>query len=80
METVRVPKLLKPPPVPEEIFAPETVTPEMVKLPPVSIVKIPKLPWLASMVSEEEPRPVMVRVPAVLASTIFGNAVVMVMV
>jgi hypothetical protein len=52
----------------------------MVKSAPVSMVKIPKLPWLASMVSEEAPRPLMVRVPAVDASKMFGNAETMVMV
>jgi len=76
----RVPRLLKAPPLPADLFAPVTVTPEMVRLPPVSMVKILKLPWLASMVSEEAPRPVMVTVPAVpapttvLASMMFGNA------
>ena len=85
LETVRVPEFLKAPPLPE-IFAPETVTPEMVKLAPVSIMKILKLPPFASMVSEEAPRPVMVTVPAVpapttvLASMMFGNAETMVMV
>ena len=80
LETVRVPKLLKAPPLPEALFAPETVTPEMVKSPPLSMVKILKLPLLASMVSEEAPRPLMVKVPAVLASTMFGNAAAKVMV
>ena len=61
--TVRVPALLKAPPLPV-ICAPETVKPEMVKLPPASIEKILKLPLLASIVSEEAPGPVMVRVPA----------------
>jgi len=81
----RVPELLKAPPLPEE-FAPVTVTPEILKSAPVSMVKIPKLPLLASIVSEEAPRPVMVRVPAVpapttvLASMMFGNAETMVMV
>ena len=82
---MRVPRLLKAPPS-KTVFAPETVTPEMVKLAPVSIMKILKLPWFASMVSEEAPRPVIVTVPAVpapttvLASTMFGNAETMVMV
>jgi len=67
------------PPLPER-FAPVTVTPEIVKLAPVSIMKILKLPWLASMVSEEAPRPVMVRVPEVDASKMFGNAAAKVMV
>ena len=77
---------MKAPPLPEALFAPETVTPEMLRLPPVLMVKILKLPWLASMVSEEAPRPVMVIVPAVppviavLESMMFGNAAVRVMV
>ena len=60
--------------MPEALFAPETVTPEMLRLPPVSMEKILKLPWLPLILSKEEPRPVMVTVPAVLALTIFGNA------
>ena len=79
LEMERVPALLKAPPLPL-IFAPETVTPETDRLPPVSMEKILKLPPLASMVREEAPRPVMVTVPAVLASTIFGNAAARVMV
>ena len=85
LETVRVPELLKAPPLPE-VFAPETVTPEMVKSPPALIDKMLKLPWLASIISEEAPSPVMVRVPAVppviavLESMMFGNAAVRVMV
>ena len=77
---LRVPELLKPPPLPEEIFAPETVTPEMLRLPPEAMLKILKLPPLASMVREEAPRPVMVILPAVppetevLALTSVGNA------
>ena len=90
--TVRVPELLKPPPLPE-VFAPETVTPEMVRLPPVSMLKIlksrPALPLLPLMLSEEAPRPVMVTVPAVppplpmidvLALIMVGNALASVMV
>jgi len=73
-EIKREPKLLKPPPKPEELFAPDTVTPEMVKLPPVLMVKILKLPWLPLMVSAEAPRPLMVRVPAVLTFKIVGRA------
>ncbi len=95
LETKRVPALLKAPPLPPrllnarplpEIFAPETVTPEMVRLPPVLILKILKPPWLQSMVSELAPKPVMVTVPAVpaptvlLASTMLGNAEAKVMV
>ena len=58
----------------------------MLKSPLGSILKILKSPWLASMVSEEAPRPVMVKVPAVpaptvlLASTMLGNAEAKVMV
>lgn len=85
--TVSVPLLLKAPPAPE-VFAPETVTPEIVRLPPVVILKMLKLrPALVVpeelskplMVSEEAPGPVMVRVPAVpvpttvLALTIVGS-------
>ena len=86
--TVRVPELLKAPPL-LMLFAPETVTPEMVKLPPVSMVKIrkpPRLPLLPLMVSEEALGPVMVTVPAVppviavLASMMAGNAAVKAMV
>ena len=75
---VRVPELVKAPP--ELAFAPETVAPEMERLPPALIEKIQKLPLLASIVSEEVPRPVMVTVPAVppviavLALMMVGNA------
>ena len=80
-----MPELLNAPPSPLNC-APETVTPEIKKLPPVSIEKILKLPLLASMISEETPRPLMVTVPAVpvptivLASTMLGNAELKVMV
>ena len=86
--TVRVPELSKAPPS-LMLFAPETITPEMVKLPPVSMVKIlkpPRLPLLPLMVSEEALGPVMVTVPAVppviavLASMMAGNAAVKAMV
>jgi len=85
LEMERVPELLKAPPLPL-IFDPETVTPEMDRLPPVSMEKILKLPWLPLILSEEAPRPVMVTVPAVpapttvLASMMFGNAVAKLMV
>ena len=75
---VRVPLLLKAPPLPE-VFAPVTVTPEMLRLPPVLMLKILKLPLLASMVSEEAPSPLMVTAPAVppviavLELMMFGN-------
>ena len=90
---VSVPKLLKPPPLPE-VFAPETVTPEMLRLPPEAMLKILKLrpltPLSPLIVSAEAPRPVMVRVPTVVpvppvpeavavASIILGNAPVKVM-
>ena len=74
-----MPELLKAPPLPE-VFAPVTVTPEMLRLPPVLMLKILKLPLLASMVIEEAPSPLMVTVPAVppviavLELMMFGNA------
>ena len=80
LERVRVPALKKAPPLLLLLLDPVTVTPEIVKLAPVSIMKILKLPWLASMVSEEAPKPVMVRVPEVDASKMFGNVETMVMV
>jgi len=70
-------------------LAPETVTPEMLRSPPVSMLKILKLRVallgfvgsLPLILSEEAPRPVMVTVPAVpppiigvLSSMIVGNA------
>ena len=85
---LRLPELLKAPPLPERL-APVTVTPEMLKLPPVSMVKIrkpPRLPLLPLMISEEALGPVMVTVPAVppviavLASMMAGNAAVKAMV
>ena len=86
-ETARVPALLKAPPLPE-VFAPETVTPEMKRFPPEAMLKILKsrvalLAFVGSlplMISEGAPRPVMVTVPAVplpttvLASMMVGNA------
>ena len=65
--------MLKAPPLPERL-APVTVTPAMVRLPPVLILKVLKLPWLASIPSEVAPRPVMVKVPAVLVAAIVGSA------
>ena len=69
LEMLRVPLLEKPPPW-LEVFAPETVTPEMVRLPPASMLKIlksrPPMPLLPLMVSEVAPRPLMVKVPTVL--------------
>ena len=74
---VRVPKLLKAPPLPV-IFAPETVTPEMERLPPEAMLKMLKLrlvlpPSKPLMVSEVEPCPVMVRVPAVVVEAMVGK-------
>ena len=89
LETSRVPELLNAPPLPPrllyayplpEIFAPETVTSEMKRFPPLLILNILKPPLLPSMLSEEAPRPAIVTLPAVpalttaLASTISGNA------
>ena len=68
--TVRVPALLNAPPLPE-VIAPETVTPEIDRSPPVAMLKILKLRPLLPlskplMISEEEPGPLMVRVPTVV--------------
>ncbi len=68
--TVRVPELLKAPPLPE-VFAPETVTPEMLRSPPESMEKMLKLrlvlpPSKPLIIREEEPGPLMVRVPTVV--------------
>jgi hypothetical protein len=46
----------------------------MVRLPAALIVKILKLPWLASMVSEEAPVPVMVSDPAEEVASMGGKA------
>jgi len=73
--TVRMPELSKAPPLPGD-FAPETVTPEMERLPPVLMVKILKPPAIPLMISEEAPGPVI----AVLALIIVGNAAVKAMV
>ena len=69
--------MLKAPPFPE-VFAPETVTPEMLRLPPEAMVKMLKLrlvlpPSKPLMVSEEEPGPVMVRVPAEVVEAMVGR-------
>ena len=74
LSTVRLPELSKAPPLAEEAFAPDTVTPEMVKSPPASTAKILKLPWLPSMVSEEAPAPVMVSEPAPKVAAMAGKA------
>ena len=93
MLTERMPWFRKAPPS-ELIFAPETVTPEMLRLPPEAMLKILKLRVellgfvgsLPLIVSTVAPSPLMVTVPAVppetevLASTIVGNALASVMV
>ena len=60
--TVRVPELLKAPPLPE-VFAPVTVTPEINRLPKLAIEKILKLPLLPLILRLLAPRPVMFTVP-----------------
>ena len=88
LETVRVPELEIAPPknVP---LAPETVTPEIARLPPVAMLKTLKLllvlivPEELSkplMISEEASTPVIVRVPALDAFKMVGNAEARVMV
>ena len=71
---VRVPELKKPPPLPEVKRAPETVTPEIERLPPAAMLKMLKLRFVLMVpeelsrpliIREEEPGPVMVRVPTV---------------
>lgn len=76
-ETLRVPELLKAPPLPE-VFAPETVTPEIERLPPEAMLKIlksrlPLPPSKPLMVREVAPGPVMVRVPAEDAAAMVGS-------
>ena len=66
------PKLLKAPPKPE-LFAPDTVTPEIVRLPKLATEKTLKLPLLALMLRVFAPGPVIVRVPAVVASAMAGS-------
>ena len=78
LEMVRVPELIKATPLNEETFAPETVTPEMERLPPVAMLRILKLrfalpPSKPLIVSEEEPGPVMVRVPAEVMEAMVGR-------
>ena len=58
------PKLLKAPPKPEELFAPDTVTPEIVKSPRLATEKTLKLPLLPLILRVFAPGPVIVRVPA----------------
>ena len=90
LETKRVPRLLNAPPLPPrllnarplpEIFAPETVTPEMERLPPEAMEKMLKLRVallgvvgsLPLIISEEEPGPLMVRVPKLVALAMTGK-------
>jgi hypothetical protein len=63
-DIARTPALLNAPPLPEVKFAPDTVTPEIERLPKLTIEKTLKLPLLALMLSVFAPGPVMVRVPA----------------
>ena len=94
LETVNLPELLKAPPSPV-IFTPETVAPEIARLPPVAMLKtlkfllvliVPEELSKPLMISEEAPMPVIVRVPtvppviAVLTFKIVGNAEAKVMV
>ncbi len=73
LATARVPELLKAPPL-LEVWAPETVTPEMDKSPPEAMLKILKLPWLPLIVNEEALGPVMVSEPAPEVAAIVGRA------
>ena len=72
VDIVRTPELLKAPPLPE-VLAPDTVTPEIKKKPPVATEKILKLPLLPLMLRVFAPGPVRVRVPAVVASAMAGS-------
>ena len=60
------------------VCAPETVKPEIERLPPAAILKILKLrlvlPLLPLMISEEAPGPVMVSEPAPEVAAIVGRA------
>ena len=84
-----------PPPLLPVTFAPETVTPEIARLPPVAMLKtlkfllvliVPEELSKPLMISEEAPRPLIVRVPtlppliAVLTFKMVGNAEAKVMV
>ena len=75
--TVRVPRLLKPAPL-LVVLAPETVTPEIARLPPEAILKILKLrlvlPLLPLITRAEAPGPVMVSEPALEVAKISGSA------
>lgn len=59
--------------MPEVKFAPDTVTPEIKKKPPVATEKILKLPLLPLMFRVFSPGPVMVRVPELVASAMAGR-------
>ena len=75
--TVRVPRLLKPAPL-LVVFAPETVTPEIERLPPEAMSKIlklrPVLPLLPLITRAEAPGPVIVSEPALVVDAITGSA------
>jgi len=73
VEIARTPALLKAPPKPEELFAPDTVTPEIVKSPKLATEKTLKLPLLPLILRVFAPGPVMVRVPAVATSAMAGS-------
>lgn len=75
LEIAREPKLENAP-----LFAPVTVTPDIVKSPPTLMLKILKFPLLPFMVRDEAPRPLIVTVPAIPALTIEGSAETRVMV
>ena len=71
LETVRVPELLKAPPLLPLLMnlAPETVTPDTKRLPPEATVKMLKLPLLPLILRLLAPRPVMVTtLPALMVS------------
>jgi len=61
--TVRIPELLKAPPLPEVNFAPDTVTSDIKRLPPLATEKTLKLPPLPLMLRLLAPRPVMFTLP-----------------
>lgn len=73
VEIVRTPALLKAPPKPEVKFAPDTVTPEIKRKPPVETEKTLKSRLLPLMLIVFAPGPVMVRVPAVEAFAMAGS-------
>ena len=82
--TASVPELLKAPPLPE-VCAPETVTPEINRLPPEAMLKILKPPRLPLMLRLLAPRPAMFTVPLVpplieVFASLMGSEVARVMV